>query len=288
MAGAAEGPAVKPERGSTSATGAAADPVDPLATTTAACSATAGSGNAPSQVVARSFLVASLLAWCQWLIQISPGVLVSVGVHAILAVVFSTILWSQIENADRTVLAVFGNPEEPDELDRPLDSLLPEAGADPQQSMIFQADVSDQRALFDTADMLSGVTNGTTEGESNADGLPSLTGNVTVPMSAVTKGSFTVWTDPEDPAPGQNYRIIIQIKLPDGIDFYKLRDLTGEVRGTDGFRRQIKYGIRDRRKVHDHVVQVEVGIPGARVLVKDEITVHSKLLDESQRLTLEF
>ncbi len=38
-----------------------------------------------------------------------------------------------------------------------------------------------------------------------------------IPNQAVTKGSFTVWTVPEDPRPGEKYVIMIQIKLKNNV-----------------------------------------------------------------------
>ena len=64
-----------------------------------------------------------------------------------------------------------------------------------------------------------------------------------VPASgfAVTKGSFTAWTVPEAPEPGQTYRIVIQVKLPDKVKTYRLSDLIGKVTGTDDYVQKIPY-----------------------------------------------
>lgn len=37
--------------------------------------------------------------------------------------------------------------------------------------------------------------------------------DIRIPSQAVTKGSFTVWTEPVDPQPGQRYTIMIRVKL---------------------------------------------------------------------------
>ncbi|HAD58072.1 MAG TPA: hypothetical protein DCG12_02330, partial [Planctomycetaceae bacterium] len=47
---------------------------------------------------------------------------------------------------------------------------------------------------------------------------------------AVTKGSFTAWTIPARPRPGENYQIIIEVKLKEGTPRYRLSDLIGTVK----------------------------------------------------------
>jgi hypothetical protein len=131
----------------------------------------------------------------------------------------------------------------------------------------------------------------------------------TIPDSglAVTKGSFTAWTEPSQPAPGQNYLIIIQIRLPDDVSRYRLSDLGGEIRGTDRYRQSIPFdkdkpmasgvstadGLRPVRQsesvsVVDNKVQLAIRVPGASRLVRDTIRIRSKRLREEQELILVF
>ncbi len=55
------------------------------------------------------------------------------------------------------------------------------------------------------------------------------------PPNATTRGSFTVWTVPRDPAPGQSYQVFIEVKLPPSVGDYQQSDLRGKVIGTDGY-----------------------------------------------------
>jgi hypothetical protein len=124
---------------------------------------------------------------------------------------------------------------------------------------------------------------------------------------AVTKGSFTAWTEPKNPSSGQNYLIIIQIRLPDDVSRYRLSDLTGEVKGTDNYRQKIPYeprspnaaavsspsGLKAVRpaesvEVVDHKVQLAIKVPGASRLTQDTIRIRSKRLREDQELILVF
>lgn len=132
-----------------------------------------------------------------------------------------------------------------------------------------------------------------------------------VPKSgfAVTKGSFTAWTVPESPEPGERYRIIIQIKLPNDVKLYSLNDLRGKVVGTDDYTQNIPYDTtkrfavsytdenkkevliksrNERVKVRNNKVQLVVIVPGAGRLVKDTINLKSRRLREDHELTLVF
>lgn len=61
---------------------------------------------------------------------------------------------------------------------------------------------------------------------------------------AVTKGSFTAFTIPAAPKPRQAYSIVIEVKLPDDVEEYRVSDLSGKVRGTDGYEQKLPYDTR--------------------------------------------
>lgn len=98
----------------------------------------------------------------------------------------------------------------------------------------------------------------------------------------VTKGSFSVWTNPEDPKPFENYLIIIQLNTR--VRIRKLsKDLSGTIVGTDRYFDKIASG-RGIPKARQWVVWV----PGALKKVRDTIKVHSKRLKETQTIEIEF
>lgn len=125
---------------------------------------------------------------------------------------------------------------------------------------------------------------------------------------AVTKGSFTAFTIPADPKPREVYQIVIEVRLPDDVKKFKVNDLVGEVRGSDGYTQKIPYdrdtpyasGYPAENKriivlqsstvldVINNRVQIIVKVPGAARLVKDEIRIRSRKLKEEQELTLVF
>jgi hypothetical protein len=108
---------------------------------------------------------------------------------------------------------------------------------------------------------------------------------------AIVKGSFTVWTVPDDPEPYQDYLIIIQVRLPKKTREYARDDLSGLVVGTDTYEQTLPgFGFPRGRllPVKDDVAQLAVPVPGAERLVKDTITVESKLLKEKQKIEIVF
>ncbi len=111
-----------------------------------------------------------------------------------------------------------------------------------------------------------------------------------MPARVFTKGSFTVWTEPNDPKPGERYNIIVEIKLDKNVKRYPLRDLSGFVVGTDGYKQNFggptEAGYVDVKNNRARLQATTV--PGASQLVKDVITVKSKILEEKQEIEIIF
>jgi hypothetical protein len=96
------------------------------------------------------------------------------------------------------------------------------------------------------------------------------------------KGSFSAWTVPDDPKPGQDYNIVILVKLPDRVKRYRASDLSGIVIGTDGYTQAIPGPEYKRGKTYlpmkEQTAQLIVPVPGAASRVKDKIEIRSKTL----------
>lgn len=125
---------------------------------------------------------------------------------------------------------------------------------------------------------------------------------------AVTKGSFTVWTEPENPRANQSYYIIIEVRLKNDTRVYRINDLSGYVVGSDRYRQKIPFDTEaptasfftdenkqmrqisgtERIKIRNNKVQLAIRIPGAARLVKDTIEIRSRRLREKQELELVF
>jgi len=111
---------------------------------------------------------------------------------------------------------------------------------------------------------------------------------------AVTRGSFTAWTIPEDPAPREDYLVVIQVNLPEKIKQYRKEDLTGFLTGDDGYKTPIgsyrgsKYSKKYYGQFDLKANQFVIKIPGAAAKVQDTINIQSKMLKEKQVLIIVF
>lgn len=153
--------------------------------------------------------------------------------------------------------------------------------------------------------LAAGIGNGTSGAEGDGNGFAF---QMPKDGSAVTKGSFTAWTEPKNPVEGQPYKIIIEIRIPKDVVRYRSSDLSGFVLGTDGWKQKLPIDTRLapggtassrngktfvlRRNAYlpvvDRKVQLIVGVLGAERLVRDTITVKSRLLNEQQKIELVF
>lgn len=110
-----------------------------------------------------------------------------------------------------------------------------------------------------------------------------------LPSKAIVKGSFTVWTEPEDPAPFQDYKVFVRVSLPSDIQDYRSSDLEGQLIGTDSYEDAFGGSIEpDEFYRDDQSATLVLNVPGAWFKVEDTINVRSTLLNESQVLKIVF
>ncbi len=124
-------------------------------------------------------------------------------------------------------------------------------------------------------------------GEKMASAAESAVGPA-VPASAVSAGSFSVWTEPENPEPGEPYRIVIQVRIPKETVEYNVSDLEGVVVGIDGYRKPIPGSVRGGLPIRSGHVRLTIHIVSADQEVEDTIFIRSKMLREAQKLTIRF
>ncbi|APZ93949.1 hypothetical protein [Fuerstiella marisgermanici] len=108
------------------------------------------------------------------------------------------------------------------------------------------------------------------------------------PPSAVSEGSFSVWTEPSTPKAGEPYRIIIQVRLPKNIQRYDLSDLQGVVVGSDGYRKPIPGSMQGALPINNGYARFVVPIVSADATVRDTVFIRSRTLKETQKLVLQF
>ncbi|MBI1349189.1 hypothetical protein GC163_23210 [bacterium] len=237
--------------------------------------------------------------WQRWMLSISLfwrgmylgwGMTTSLAIHALVVSTLAITYFTQESRIGLPVTAGFSEGQETDELDIPVDSRLDAAQGEEAAPLQFTAvtALGDNAASMSAAESLLGQLEGEGHDAGEGDKLGELGSNIKVPPSAITRGSFTVWTEPKDPKPRSKYEIVIQVKLPPSVKQYRLRDLTGMVVGTDGYRKQITFKSTERKAVKEGVVQIAITIPGAAQLVKDTIQIRSQVLDEEQTIEIIF
>lgn len=221
-----------------------------------------------------------------WSLEFGWGVGISAVLHACLVIVLSLLVFRHQGTFGWFVHGSLVEEQAEEDLDIALDTRLEtESSAKPFEFVALADNEGLEAVLEGASERIQGSLEGTGDKDSN---LGEVGLNVAVPASAITKGSFTVWTDPEVPIPGRAYEIVIQVKLPPHVKSYRLRDLTGSVRGTDRYFKAIQFKSTERRTVSEGVVQVRIGIPGAAELVRDTINVRSAILKEEQTIEIVF
>lgn len=221
------------------------------------------------------------------------GASVSVATHAVLIVSLAVlVIADQSENLSLNIFGTMGTPNETELADVNLDSALqvnPGKDAATLQFPDFTQVTTENAIGFDPGESLRGTLNGTGSGEGtggDGDAMPVPT--VNVPGYAVTKGSFSAWTEPRDPDPKKQYFIVIQVRLPANVKKYRASDLTGMVVGTDLYKQVIKFRSTEEFPIKEGAVQVRIPVPGAAKLVRDTIRIESRLLREKQTIQIEF
>lgn len=132
------------------------------------------------------------------------------------------------------------------------------------------------------------------------------------PEQSQTKGSFTVYTEPKDPQPAENYRVFVVMQIPEDVDYYNPNDLYIFVKGSDNYVVELKEGylregfilnsdlpsqkktsnldpsVAPQISVTDKQAVVSVFVQGADAKVKDQIKVTSDLINETQNFEIIF
>ena len=180
------------------------------------------------------------------------------------------------------------------------------ASASPEQ-LAARLQVSEAAWLKSSVDDIWSSTNASRGNEADATSGSGVLLKVPEGGLAVTKGSFTAFTIPAKPVEKQAYLIVIEVRLPDGVKTYRASDLSGKVKGSDGYEHKLPVDSRfpssarypskgkilqlesiTALDVDSNRAQIIVRIPGGARQVRDQISIRSKRLRESQELELIF
>jgi len=218
----------------------------------------------------------------------ATGYGVSVALHLFVLVALSLIVFRTRTPELPTITSVFVDHEVIDFTDIETVTLEPLASTQPFNPADILASAE--------ADLIDSILNAASPGEAEAVETIGQSAGFQMPGGgrAVTKGSFTAWTVPEDPAPREDYLIVIQIRVPEKLRKYRKEDLSGFLEGDDGYETPLGnftgkgfpkqfYGRFDD-KAHQFVIR----IPGGAAKVHDTIQIRSKILREDQTLKITF
>lgn len=233
------------------------------------------------------------------------GFAVSLGTHLALGLLLSVVVLHQQSTGSGsgadTMLIVGGDEGGSGEkIDGSSVLELPPATGTPEQSLDTVLSANAVSAALGPSQistpgelgsmrMGSGGGDGNGEGNGEGDGIGDglNVGGFKMPEGGkvARKGSFTAWTVPEDPAPGEDYKIIIQVQYKNKNQKITPDDITGSVIGTDKYRLMIS---RHTSEIIPEASQVVVYVPGASARIRDTIRVYSATLRENQRLEIVF
>jgi hypothetical protein len=217
--------------------------------------------------------------------QASTGAGISVGIHAVLLALLSLFVITH-HNEDAPWLTSSFAADETANLDlTELEDFTLEPLAASTPIDVVSAVVPQPAAV--QPGFLVAESPGPSGNASNTNGTgvrPPGTAN------AVTKGSFTAWTDPADPKPREDYLLVILVRVPDSVRKYTQEDLSGFLTGDDGYETPIGnftgkgfpkqfYG-----QFNDKAHRLVIRVPGAAAKVRDTIQIRSRILREEQTL----
>ncbi|MDA1162327.1 MAG: hypothetical protein O3B13_04430 [Planctomycetota bacterium] len=246
-----------------------------------------------------------------WLVSnASRGYGVSLIVHTILLAGMSAIIFHNLDENQSISMIITDSDSMPIEFTEIMDLTMESAGSPQTQLPQLQKIPLNTPESVLNNDMLTTaaqIAGGNGEGGDSDDGKGFM---FAMPQGgkAVSKGSFSAWTVPEDPKPRQDYMIVIRIRLPDKTKLYRISDLTGKVEGSDMYEQYLPFDpnrkelvartersgqlvpvrASDRLRVVNNHVQIMIPVMGAASLVRDTIEVKSRMLNEDQRLEIVF
>ena len=222
------------------------------------------------------------------------GIGFSLLVHTLALLILACIYVSQVRKVDE--VSLWGTAGNSDEVtDTVIETDLPgdiDAGESAPLQMTNVSEALDSigpMGVVAESTRVGGLGGGNGHGRGESgDGSGMGVAGPKVPGHAQTKGSFSAWPDPRDPKPGEDYFIVIQIRLPKNITKYRGSDVSGNVIGTDGYRQAIRFKANETLDVEEGAVQMRIFVPGAARLIRDTIRVESKILKEKQTFEIEF
>lgn len=248
-----------------------------------------------------------------WLISnATAGYGVSLIVHTVLLLAMSAIVYQSMDDNEAISMIITDADAMPIEFTEIMDlTVEPAGGADKQLPQLTKIPITNAEAEISSNLLDSTASNAGNNGEggSTDEGF-GFAFSMPAGGKVVSKGSFSAWTVPEDPEPRKDYMIVIRIKLPESTKLYRISDLSGKVEGSDDYIQHlpfdpnrknqdldarselggqiIKLRSSSRLRVIKNHVQIMIPVLGGDNLIRDTIYVKSRMLNEDQKLEIEF
>ena len=248
-----------------------------------------------------------------WLISTaSAGYGISLIVHTVLLLALSAIVYHSMDDNEAISMIITDADAMPIEFTEIMDlTVEPAGGADKQLPQLTKIPITASEAEISSNLLDSTASNAGNNGEggSTDEGF-GFAFSMPQGGKVVSKGSFSAWTVPEDPEPRKDYMIVIRIKLPESTKLYRISDLSGKVEGSDDYIQHLPFDpnrknqdldarsevggqiIRlrssSRLRVIKNHVQIMIPVLGGDNLIRDTIYVKSRMLNEDQKLEIEF
>jgi hypothetical protein len=248
-----------------------------------------------------------------WLISnATAGYGVSLIVHTVLLLIMSAIVYHSIDDNEAISMIITDADAMPIEFTEIMDLTVEPAGSSQNQlPQLTKIPITSAEAEISSSLLDSTASNIGNDGEggSSDEGF-GFAFSMPQGGKVVSKGSFSAWTVPEDPEPRKDYMIVIRIKLPESTKLYRISDLSGKVEGSDNYIQHLPFDPQKKnqnldarsevggqivrlrsssrlRVIKDHV-QIMIPVLGGDNLIRDTIYVRSRLLNEDQKLEIEF
>lgn len=246
-----------------------------------------------------------------WLISTaSCGYGVSLIFHTFLLGAMSAIVYHSMDDNQSITTIITDADSMPIEFTEIMDLTVEPAGSSQNQlPQLTKIPITNAEAAISSSLLDSTASNAGNKGEGgDTDEGFGFMFSMPEGGKVVSKGSFSAWTVPEDPEPRKDYMIVIRIRLPEKTKLYRISDLSGKVEGSDTYEQYLPFdpnrkdlGARSelggqivrlrsssRLRVIKNHVQIMIPVKGGDVQIRDTIHVKSRMLDEDQKLEIEF
>lgn len=112
-------------------------------------------------------------------------------------------------------------------------------------------------------------------------------GSGDIPAYAQVSGSFSVWAEPKPRGSRVELHIRVRVSVPPSINRSRELEVTGEVNGSDGYKRIFRSSIAAWEQIADDQLEMSIDVPGGAPGVTNRLTISSQQLNEHHVFVLQ-